>query len=131
MRSHRTWETVSGFEDLIAYKRACALADDLRSLIDAWPSIDRWTIGIQLIRSADSVGANIAEAFGRGTYADEQRFLLFARGSANETQHWIERAFARALLSDDSLRARARSVGQLVNGLHRSHRRKARAASEE
>jgi four helix bundle protein len=79
-----------------------------------------------MVRSADSVGANIAEAFGRGSHVDEARFLLFARGSANETQHWIERAFARGLLDDDAIRIRAQSVAQLVNGLHRSVRRQAR-----
>jgi four helix bundle protein len=121
---------VSSFEDLIAYRKAVHLADDLRATVISWPSLDRWTLGVQLIRSADSVGANIAEAFGRDTSADERRFLLFARGSAYETQHWIERAFARALLTDESFRARAAAVGKLVNGLHRAHRKRARATSD-
>jgi four helix bundle protein len=85
--------------------------------------VDQWTVGVQLVRSADSVGANIAEAFGRGTPRDEQRFLLFARGSAHETQHWIERAVARSLLAGDEYRARAARVGQLTNGLMRAQRR--------
>ena len=92
-------------------------------------SFDQWTVGVQLVRSADSVGSNIAEAFGRETPPDQLRFLLFARGSAYETQHWIERAFARSLIADDSYRARAAEIGRLVNGLHRAHRRRARATS--
>jgi four helix bundle protein len=120
---------VGRFDDLVAYQEAVSLADDLRQAIDTWPSVDRWTIGIQLVRSADSVGANLAEACGRESLADEARFLLFARGSAYETQHWIERAFARSLLSNDDLRARAASVGRLVNGLHRANHRKSRATS--
>jgi four helix bundle protein len=120
---------VGTFQNLVAYKQASQLADDLRHVIDDWPSIDRWTIGIQLIRAVDSIGSNIAEAFGRGSYADELRFLLYARGSANEVQHWIERAFARSLLTDDGFRARAASVGRLVNGLHRAARKRARMAS--
>jgi four helix bundle protein len=118
---------MSSFEDLIAYRRAGALADDLRQAVTDWPTLDQWTLGVQLIRCTDSVGANIAEAFGRHSSPDQQRFLLFARGSAYETQHWIERAFSRSLLSDDAYRARAAEVGRLVNGLLRAHRKKARA----
>jgi four helix bundle protein len=56
-------------------------------------------VGKQLVRSADSVGANIAEGNGRGTYADNRRFVRTARGSLNETRHWLRRAFRRKLLS--------------------------------
>jgi four helix bundle protein len=120
---------VASFEDLTAYQRAVALADDLRAAVDRWSSMDQWTVGVQLVRAADSVGANIAEAFGRATPRDQQRFLLFARGSVYEVQHWIGRAFARSLTDDQSLRARAAEVGRLVNGLHRAHRARARATS--
>jgi four helix bundle protein len=120
---------VASFEDLVAYQQAVALADDLREVVVGWGPVDRWTTGVQLIRSADSVGANIAEAFGRASPRDQQRFLLFARGSAYETQHWIERAFARSLLAEEAFRTRAARVGKLVNGLHRAHRRRARATS--
>jgi four helix bundle protein len=122
---------MGSFRDLIAYQRAIVLADDLRAEIRTWPSLDQWTVGIQLLRAADSVGANIAEAHGRATPADQQRFLLFARGSAYETQHWIECAFSRSLIDDDSFRARGAAVGQLLNGLMRSRRRRSRIPSTE
>jgi four helix bundle protein len=120
---------VASYRDLVAYQHAVALADHLRKAVISWSSFDQWTVGVQLIRSADSVGANIAEAFGRASTPDQLRFLLIARGSAYETQHWIERAFARSLISDDEFRARAAAVGRLVNGLHRAHRRRAQATS--
>jgi four helix bundle protein len=121
---------VSSFEDLIAYQRAAALADDLRAIVKSWSAMDQWTVGVQLVRCADSVGANIAEAFGRGTSPDQLRFLLFARGSAYELQHWIERAISRSLIREPATyRARAGEVGKLVNGLHRAHRAKSRATS--
>jgi four helix bundle protein len=116
---------VASFEDLDAYKLAVALADDLRGIVRAWGSLDQWTLGVQLVRSADSVGANLAEAYGRATPADQERFLVFARGSVYETQHWIERALTRSLLADEAFRTRAARVGKLVNGLHRAHRRRA------
>src|SRR5213596_1198179 len=39
----------------------------------------------QLVRAALSVSSNIAEACGRGTVTEFRRFLLYARGSAQET----------------------------------------------
>jgi four helix bundle protein len=103
---------------------------DLRREIDAWPAIDQRTVGIQLVRSADSVGANLAEAFGRGSDRDQLRFLLIARGSAYEMQHWIERAIARNLIAPEGFRDRAGAVGKLVNGVHRAIRRRSRATSD-
>ena len=126
-----TCRPVGAYQNLIAYQQAVALADDLRQLVKGWPPPDLWTVGVQLVRSADSVGANIAEGFGRESLADEGRFLLFARGSANETQHWIERAFARSLISDDAFRARAAAVCRLVNGLYRAHRKQARETRDK
>jgi four helix bundle protein len=120
---------VGSFEDLVAYRAAVALADDLRTVVRSWSSLDQWTLGIQLMRSADSVGANIAEAYGRVSARDQLRFLLFARGSVYETQHWIERALTRSLLRDEAFRTRGARVGMLVNGLHRARRRRMRATS--
>lgn len=64
----------------------------------------------QQIASADSVPANIAEGFGRGTPKEYVLFLRFARGSARETRgrymrmkHWIseEAVTQRVALCDE------------------------------
>ena len=39
----------------------------------------------QLVRAALSVSSNTAEACGRGTVTEFRRFLIYARGSAQET----------------------------------------------
>jgi four helix bundle protein len=59
------------------------------------------TLGHQLVRAADSVGANIAEGTGRGSFQDNRRFVKIARGSLAEVQHWLRRAYKRNLLSPE------------------------------
>jgi len=61
------------------------------------------TVGKQIVRSADSVGANIAEGEGRGSFQDNRRFIKIARGSLQETQHWLRRAFKRNLLTKEQV----------------------------
>lgn len=43
----------------------------------------------QIIRSSASVGANIAEGFGRYKGKEYERFLQISLGSANETEYWL------------------------------------------
>jgi len=64
-----------------------------------WEYFAKNTVGIQIVKAADSVGANIAEGSGRGTEAELRRFLRVARGSLYETQHWLRRAYKRNLLT--------------------------------
>ena len=46
-------------------------------------------IGDQFIRSVDSIGANIAEGYGRYHYLDKIKFYYNARGSLLESRHWL------------------------------------------
>jgi four helix bundle protein len=106
------------------YRRAVELADDLRLAVAGWDSLDAWSAGIQLLRAADSVGANIAEAYGRHGYRDQRRFLYVARGSAYETEHWVDRAVIRGLLSSE-VQPRIGEVIRTLNGLIQAHHRNA------
>lgn len=73
-------------------------------------------MGIQLVRAADSVGANIAEAIGRWHRPDQRRFLYVARGSLHELEHWIELAQERNLLPAESSK-RVPELARTLNGL--------------
>lgn len=87
------------FENLEVYKLSERLADAVWDIVIGWNHLARDTVGKQLIRAADSVGANIAEGCGRKSFADNKRFVRIARASLYETQHWLRRAFRRKLLS--------------------------------
>jgi four helix bundle protein len=112
------------FRRLTVYKQAVELADALWRVVGTWDSCSRWSLGIQLTRASDSIGANIAEAYGRRSDPDQGRFLLMARGSAYEAEHWIQRAIARQLISDE-YECRIAEVTRTLNGLIRAHSREA------
>ncbi len=88
----------TNFEKLRVYKLAEDLADEIWNIVLRWDAFARDTVGKQIVRSADSIGANIAEGTGRHNFQDNQRFVKIARGSLNETQHFLRRAFKRNLL---------------------------------
>jgi four helix bundle protein len=89
----------TNFETLRVYQLSERLADLIWEIVLEWNVFARDTVGKQLVRAADSVGANISEGTGRGTYVDNRRFVRTARGSLNETKHWLRRAFKRNLLT--------------------------------
>src|SRR5262249_10950242 len=96
-------------ENLEVYKLAEKLADEVWEIVGTWGPLARDTVGKQAIRAADGVGANIAEGAGRGSFKDNRRFIRFARGSVNETKHWMRRAYKRDLLNQEMI-GRLKSV---------------------
>ena len=89
----------TNFENLRVYKLSEELADEVWKIVLRWNAFAKDTVGKQIVRSADSIGANIAEGTGRHNFQDNQRFVKIARGSLNETQHFLRRAFKRNLLT--------------------------------
>jgi four helix bundle protein len=101
---------------LVAYQLSVEVADEVHARARRWPAFERWTVGMQLVRALDSVGANIAEASGRWHEADKRRLLLIARGSLYEAEHWMLRAEARGLLPPGATERLAEPV-RALNGM--------------
>lgn len=93
----------TNFENLRVYQMSEELADEIWDIVSGWDYFAKDTVGKQIVRSADLIGANIAEGEGRGSYQDNRRFTRIARGSLQETQHWLRRAFRRKLLTKDQI----------------------------
>jgi four helix bundle protein len=105
------------------YLLAEQLADEVWKIVRPWELLARDTLGKQLVRAADSIGANIAEGSGRGSNQDYRRFLPIARGSLCETQHWLRRVFRRNLLTPEQverLKAMVDSLAPALNAYLRS-----------
>ena len=108
----------TNFENLQVYQLSERLSDDVWKVVIGWNHLAQDTVGKQLIRSADSIGANIAEGSGRGSAQDHRRFLRIARGSLYETQHWLRRAFKRQLLNEDQVNKLKPVVDELAPKLN-------------
>ncbi|HID52493.1 MAG TPA: four helix bundle protein [Anaerolineae bacterium] len=102
------------FEELRVLQAAEKIADGLWPELVGWDPFARDTIGKQLARAADSIGANIAEAYGRYHYGEKLRFLYYARGSLYETKYWLNRARVRHIISNDSALAYANDLSSLA-----------------
>ncbi len=79
----------------------------------------RYNIGSQALRSIDSIGANIAEGYGRYHYLDSVRFYYNARGSLWESVHWIELLYERQVLTEQKYEQfldHFETLGKKLNG---------------
>ena len=90
----------SDSEKLRVYQLSETLADLIWEIVIKWDRLAQETVGRQLMNSADSIGANIAEGSGRGSFADNRRFARIARGSLLEVKHWLRRVYKRKLLTE-------------------------------
>ena len=87
------------FEDLVVYQLSEKVADEIWDIVSGWDYFAKDTVGKQLVRAAGSVGANISEGAGRVSFRDNRRLVRIARGSVNETKHWLRRAYKRKFLT--------------------------------
>ena len=113
----------TNFEKLRVYQLSEKLADHIWQVVQGWNNFARDTVGKQIVRSADSIGANLSEGAGRGRYLDNKRFVRMARGSLNETQHWLRRAYKRNLLTKvqmDKLKPIISELGPCLNAYLKS-----------
>ena len=78
-------------KDLISYQKSKQLIKEIVRLSEALPKNKATdTIYNQLIRSCGSIGANIAEGYGRNSLKEYKQFLGISRGSCLETEYWLE-----------------------------------------
>jgi four helix bundle protein len=87
------------FTDLLIWQRARAWSKCIFQLTQREPFCRDRRLVEQVNDSSESVMANIAEGFGRGTQAEFVTFLGYALGSLNETQSHLCAAYDRSYLA--------------------------------
>ncbi len=85
-------------EKLDVYNIAEAFSDEIWNIVMVWKYFEKDTIGKQLVRSADSISANIAEGYGRYFYKESNQFYFYARGSVQETKSWLSKCIRRNII---------------------------------
>jgi len=88
-------------KDLEVYQLSREVGRDAWLIFKEMDWREKKLLGDQWIRSIDSIGANVAEGFGRYHYLDKNRFNYNARGSLLEAIHWTELMHERELLAPD------------------------------
>ena len=79
----------------------------------------RKIVGVQFIRAIDSIGANIAEGYGRYHYLDKIKFYYNARASHYEAiAHWLDLLHERCLIKEKDYIIMIRISSELASRLN-------------
>lgn len=101
--------------DLKVYQLAMRAGEAVWSLTAGWDWLAKQTVGLQWIRSADSIATSISEGHARCSAKEGARFYADALGHLSQTQTWLEKVVARKLVPD----AAARELSQNLDTLRR------------
>jgi four helix bundle protein len=104
--------------DLEIYKLAREVSKESWSIYEQLNWQDKKIIGYQFISAVDSIGANIAEGFGRFHFLDKNKFSYNARGSLFESIHWIDLLLERNKISleeGEKIKEKLNKLGVKIN----------------
>ena len=90
------------FRNLLIWQKAHEVFQMVCDDIRKWPLTNpiARSISYQLLDSAGSMGATIAEGYGRGGPKEFEQFLRYSRGSSAETDHWLYEAQSTKLITE-------------------------------
>lgn len=89
-------------EELEIFTLSEDFGDKVWNEVLQWDYFAKDTIGKQIVRSSDSISANIAEGFGRYHYKENKNFCYFSRGSIIETKSWLRKSRRRNLINEET-----------------------------
>ena len=113
---------------LEVYQHSLKLSGDIWNVYENLPKSLRFGIGDQALRAFDSIGANIAEGYGRFHYKDSIKFYYNARGSLWESKHWLYLLYKRDLINKslyNKMMEEINILGKKLNNFIESIKRKA------
>jgi len=105
-------------EDLRILKVVEGIADAVWKRVVQWDEFAKDVVGKQITRAVDSIGANIAESYGRFNYGEKLQFLYYSRGSLFETKYWLNRALTRELMQVDEVKDYASKLSDVARQLN-------------
>ena len=110
-----------GFNDLRVYQKAREVCRTVFRLSKSFPKEEMYSLTDQVRRSTRSIGAQIAEAWGKRRY--ERHFvskLTDADAEQMETQHWVSEALDCGYISTadaTQLNSGIEEIGRMLNSM--------------
>lgn len=108
-----------GYKELECYIQARQLRIFISGVAKKLPAHEKFLLTAQIIDSSRSVTRNIAEGYGRYTYADARNFFIISRGSVTETMEHLSTAYDEKYITDVELKLgeeKCELVFKLING---------------
>lgn len=116
----------ASFKDLAVYQKSRSVSDAIFEMTRSFPREERYALTDQIRRSSRSIGAQIAESWGKRRY--EKHFvskLSDADAEQYETQHWLDEALRRGYVTPeqaDEVLQGLLSIGRMLNSMMRKAR---------
>lgn len=108
-----------GYKELDCYKEARQLRIFISELVKKIPAHEKFLLISQIVDSSRSITRNMAEGYGRYTFADTRNFFIIARGSVTETMEHLATAFDENYITVKELKMgeeKCELVFKLING---------------
>jgi len=120
---------LAGLGKLEIYRLSLEISATVWDIYRVLPKPLQYSIGDQVLRAVDSIGANIAEGYGRYHYKDSVKFYYNARGSLWESKHWFYLLHKRELINNDTYKQNIALLEQLgkklnsfIQSIHTKHK---------
>jgi four helix bundle protein len=107
------------FKEMPIWNEAMEVAEFIFRLTENLPKKEDYGLTSQLRRSALSISANIAEAFGRYHANDKINFYYFFRGSIAETQNHLEYGARVGYFQQDEIEPIYSKLGNMYESIHK------------
>ena len=112
---------VKEYRDLLAYKKSLELAEMVFQETKSFPKEEVFSLTNQLRRSSRSIGAQIAESWGKRLYVKHfVSKLTDAIAELYETEHWLDIAYNCKYIkleTRDELSEKCKEIGRLLGGM--------------
>ena len=115
--------TIKSFTDLKVWQDSHNITVQVYKITNQFPTKEKYSLSSQICRASSSIGANIAEGFGRFHYKDKIRFFQNARGSAFELQNHFYLARDLGYIDSETVSNLSEKINEVImeiNGLIRS-----------
>jgi four helix bundle protein len=105
-------------EELKVYQLAMDIGERVWVVIDKWDYFAKDTVGKQLVKSVDSIAANLSEGYSRFHYKENKHFCYYSRGSLYETKTWFKKAYNRGLIADNDFQSLEKDIETIAYKLN-------------